>query len=223
MSVRPESLTSRIRDLYVDKGLSTYAIGRALGIDRQRVARVLLRAGVVLPPRGVGRPRGAGHALLSSVSGDVLRDLYTRDRRSTDEIGALFNLSGNTVQRLLRAHGIRVRTTGSANREDRRALQVDVVNKLYLQDGHSAVEIGRRLGCSSRIVLRLIHDMGWPVRAGGPALHNGPGDIELIRALYDDTLVALTLSHYEIPRVRSRWPHLATISNTSRRRPFDGS
>jgi len=34
--------------------------------------------------------------------------------------------------------------------------------------------------------------MGWPRRGGGPALHNGPADIELVRALYDDALIAST-------------------------------
>ena len=205
-SVGLETLSCRIRDLYVDKGLSTYAIGRALGIDRQRIARFLRRAGAELSPRGAGRPRGEGRALLSSVSRDLLSDLYTRDRRSTDEIGALFNISGNTVQRILRAHAIRLRTTGSVNREDRKTLPVDVVKGLYLRDGLSAAEIGKRFGCSSRIVLRLIHDMGWPRRGGGPALHNGPADIELIRALYDDALVASTLRRHGFPRVAPGGP-----------------
>ncbi len=65
----------------------------------------------------------------------------------------------------------------------------------------AAAEVARQIGCSSRIVLRSIHDMGWPVRVGGRALRHGPEDIELIRALYSDALVAEALVRHGIPKV----------------------
>ena len=200
------NLNRRLRDLYVDEGFSTYAIGIALGMDRQRVARLLRRDGIALSPRGAGRPRGLGRALFPATAREIVRDLYVRDRRTTAEIGTVFQTSGTTVRRLLREQGIRVRTTGGANREDRTAPGIDLVEKLYLQGGLSAAEVGKSVGCSSRIVLRLIHDMGWPVRVGGRPLRHGPEDLELICALYNDKLVAAALLRHGIPRVAPGGP-----------------
>ena len=106
------NLDRRLRDLYVNKGFSTYAIGLAIGMDRQRVARLLRGEGIELSPRGAGRPRGPTQALFSASARELLTDLYIRERRSTAEIGNLLHTSGTTVRRLLREQGIRVRTTG---------------------------------------------------------------------------------------------------------------
>jgi len=171
------NLKRRVHDLYVDKGLSTYAIGRALGVDRQRVGRLLRGDGIALSPRGAGRPRAQTQALFSATARELLTDLYIRER-----------------------------TTGGANREDRTTPRIDLIEKLYLQRELSAAEVARKVGCSSRIVLRLIHDMGWPVRVGGRALRHGPEDIELICALYSDHLVAAALLRHGIPRVEPGGP-----------------
>lgn len=199
-------LNRRVCELYVDRGNSTYAIAIALNIDRQRVARLLHRAGVKLSPRGAGRLRPGRRVQLSSTSSEALRDLYIRDRRTTSEIAALFTISTTTVQRLLREQGIRLRTRGWKNREDRIEPPVDVVEKLYYHDELSADEVGKQLGCSRQIVLRMIHDMGWPVRVGGPLPSDGPEDIELICALYADRRVAATLRRYGVPRVEPGGP-----------------
>ena len=49
----------RLAHLYLCLGLSTYAIAGLSGIDRQRVTRLLRRAGVPVRPRGA-RPPPAG-------------------------------------------------------------------------------------------------------------------------------------------------------------------
>ena len=127
--------------------------------------------------------------------------MYVRDQRTTDEIGAHFNISGSTVQRLLREQGIRVRTRGPQNREGRIVPNIDLIEKLFLGGGLSADEVGRELGCSRHIVLRVVHDLGWPVRIGGPAPRKGPTDIELVSALYADPLVAATFRRHGIQPV----------------------
>ena len=52
---------ARLAHLYLCEGLSTYGIAQLTGLDRQRVTRLLHRAGVPLRPRGAGgdppRPR----------------------------------------------------------------------------------------------------------------------------------------------------------------------
>jgi transposase len=201
MGVDPTGLSHRLREMYVDQGLSTYAIAAELGIDRQRVNRMLRRAGVELADRGAGRARPSRRVVLPPASGAALADMYVRDQRTTDEIGAHFNISGSTVQRLLREQGIRVRTRGPQNREGRIVPNIDLIEKLYLGGGLSADEVGRELGCSRHIVLRVVHDLGWPVRIGGPAPRKGPTDIELVSALYADPLVAATLRRHGIQPV----------------------
>ena len=215
------NLKRRIQDLYVDKGFSTYAIGRALGMDRQRVARVLRLGGIALSPRGAGRPRGPTQALFSATARELLTDLYIRERRSTAEIGNLFHTWKHGAVAFAE-QGIRVARRG-ANREDRKTPRIDHIEKLYLQGELSAAEVARKVGCSSRIVLRLIHDMGWPVRVGGRALRHGPEDIELICALYSDTLVAAVLLHHGIPEVRTGRTDLATVPITIDSHASDGS
>src|ERR1700689_2138624 len=48
---------ARLAHLYLCRGLSTYVIGEITGLDRQRVTRILRRAGGPLRPRGAGRLR----------------------------------------------------------------------------------------------------------------------------------------------------------------------
>jgi hypothetical protein len=42
---------------YVCRGMSTCQVGEVIGLDRQRVRRLLARAEVPVKPRGAGRPR----------------------------------------------------------------------------------------------------------------------------------------------------------------------
>lgn len=50
-------LAEQISHLYVCQGLSTYRIAGIVGIDRQRVGRLLHRAGVPIKACGAGLPR----------------------------------------------------------------------------------------------------------------------------------------------------------------------
>jgi len=57
------------------------------------------------------------------------------------------------------------------------------------------------LGVSRRVVLRSAHDAGLPVRVGGAPPGHGPSEIELIQALYADTMVSEALARHAIPQV----------------------
>jgi hypothetical protein len=65
--------------------------------------------------------------------------------------------------------------------------------------GMTAAEVGQRLGVSGGTVLRSAHSLGVPVRSGGVAPLPGPEEIELVRALYADVLIAVALTG--VPRV----------------------
>jgi hypothetical protein len=186
--------------LYLCRGLSTYAIGRVTGLDRQRVTRVLRKAGVPLRPRGAGRPRPLRHDDPPGLR-PLLARLYEAERLGSPQIAAITGMPARTVRDRLRRYGFTVRTSGRWNREDRQMVPAGALDDLYTRLGLTADEVGRRLGTSRNTVLRSAHALGVPVRAGGAVPVQGPEEIELIRALYADPLITAVLDVHEVPRV----------------------
>jgi hypothetical protein len=184
-----------VSHLYECQQLSTYRVGRLLGIDRQRVGRILRAAGVAVKPRGAGRARPP------DVRSELVADLYLRCRLSSTEIGRLTGVPARTVTQWLHARGVPVRTRGRMRREDRRSAPLQPLIELYVRGGLSATETGQLLGVSLRVVLRTAHDLGLPVRLGGPPARHGPADIRLIDALYGDPLVRGALARHGISPV----------------------
>lgn len=186
--------------LYRCRGLSTYAIGEATGLDRQRVTRVLRKAGVTLRPRGAGRLRPLRRDDPPGLR-QLLTGLYREGRLGSPQIAAVTGIPERTVRDRLRRYGIAVRTRGGWNREDRRTIPAEVLDDLYTRLGLTADEVGRKLGTTRNIVLRSAHALGVPIRAGGAVPSSGPEEIELIRALYADPLIAGVLDARDVPRV----------------------
>jgi hypothetical protein len=185
-----------VSHLYACEGLSTYEIAKAVGISRQRVRRVLNKAGVPVKPRGAGRGRRPDAELAALT--DLAAWLYQRSHLSSGQISALIGVPERTIRGRLRARGVRMRTRGAPNREDRAVAPIEKLAALYVRSGLSAAETGRRLGVPGRVVLRTAHDQGLPVRTGGRKPRHGPSEIELIDALYADPLVRQALSRHGI-------------------------
>ncbi|HEY7431508.1 MAG TPA: hypothetical protein VH641_12350 [Streptosporangiaceae bacterium] len=194
------ALPERVIHLYTCQGLSTYRIGDISGIGRQRVTRILHRAGITVKPRGAGRPR-LPRAPGSPVPDAVLADLYLAERLSSAEIEGLTGVPARSVRDRLRVYGVPMRTKGGFNREDRAAVPARLLRDLYLRRGLTAGEVGAVLGVSRRVVLRSAHDEGLPVRIGGPPPRAGPASIELIDALYADPQVRRAIARHGLPRV----------------------
>jgi hypothetical protein len=191
---------ARMAHLYLCRGLSTYAIGEIAGLDRQRVARMLRRAGVPLRPRGAGRLRPLRRDDPPGLP-RVLAELYEAGRLGSPQIAAITGMPERTVRGRLRRYGIHVRTPGGWNREDRQLVAAEVLDDLYTRLGLTADEVGRRLGTSRSTVLRSAHALGVPVRAGGMVQEPGPEEIRLVEALYADPLIAAVLDARDVPRV----------------------
>lgn len=191
-------LTELVSHLYLCEGLSTYRIGAMTGMDRHLVGRMLARAGVPVKPRGAGRrrPVDAERAALD----EAMERMYARAGLSSGEISAITGVPQRTVRARLHARGVRMRTKGRHNREDRVQVPPDALMRLYVSAGLSAADTGRLLGVSGQVVLRAAHDEGLPVRIGGPEPSRGPSEIELVEALYADPLVRQALARHHIAR-----------------------
>jgi hypothetical protein len=98
-------LTVVVSHLYTCEGLSTYRIGRLLGMHRQRVGRLLVQASVAVKPRGAGRPRALNDQ--DAAAADAMARLYVRAGLTTVQISALTGVPDRTVRDRLRARGVR--------------------------------------------------------------------------------------------------------------------
>lgn len=197
----------RLRHLYVCAGLSTYQIGEIVGINRQRVTRMLRRAGVVIQARGAGRKRSRHRAADPPNLPAVLEELYVRRRLTSGQIGRLLGMPERRIRERLREFGIQRRTRGGCNREDRTTLEPERLAQLYVADEMTADQIARAFGISRQVVLRNVHELGLPVRLDGPSRDGmSARQIELIEALYADPLVRQTLERHHIPKVAAGGP-----------------
>jgi hypothetical protein len=191
----------RLAHLYLCRELSTHRIAELTGINRQRVTRVLHGAGVPVHPRGVGRFRPLRRRTDPPGLQQLITELYETAKLSSRQIAAVTGVSERTVRDRLHRYGIRVRNRGGWNREDRRVVPAEILHSLYEQLGLTAAEVGEVIGASRTAVLRSAHDFGVAVRTGGVVSLSGPNEIELVRALYDDDLIASVLFAHDIPQV----------------------
>jgi hypothetical protein len=203
-------------DLYVNHGLSTYGIGQKVGIDHQRVTRMLRRAGVVVSPRGKKRPRplrGANH-----VPEQTLRHLYLEERMTSTAIGHLLGISDRLIREDLARYGIDRRHRGCFDRRDRADVDPEDLDELYVKKELPAGEVGLYVGVSGRIVLRSAHNHGVPVRVGGTPCPSNT-DIPLLDALYGDPAVRRVLRRHHVPIVKTTgpiWQRFTTAAPLSR-------
>jgi transposase-like protein len=186
-----DTVTCRARHLYTCLGWSTRRVATACGISRPKLTGLLRAAGVPIAPRGAGRARPTPDPANLR---DTLTELYLRQQLSSTRIAALLGMSDRLVRAKLARHGIRRRTGGSHNREDRTRLTSQQVRELAVLRDLPATDISALTATGYLPVLRDLHTAGVPVRLGGDR-------IEVIDALYADRQVRSVLAEYRIPLV----------------------
>lgn len=191
------ALAQQAAALY-DEGLSIRRIAAELGLSPSRTRRLLRGAGVALSPRGRGRPRPTTRVPIPPEVVEQLATLYLERRLTRAEVADHFGVSENRVRVWLHRLGIRTRTRGRANREDRERLATELLEELYLRRGYTADQVAEATGVSRREVLDSLHDAGLPVRVPVP---DGEQQHVLLEELYGDATVVATLRAHRVPLV----------------------
>lgn len=195
-----EHLICRARHLYQCAGWSTRRVAAACGVGRVRITALLREAGIPIAPRGAGRCRP--HRIAEP--GDfpaVLTYLYVRQRLSSADIAAVLGVSERLVRLRLAQYGIRRRTKGRFNREDRTHLEPEQLQELAVRKDLPATDISRVTDTGYPPILRDLHTVGLPVRLSGNPPTASPARIAVIRALYEDREVRAALDEFGVPIV----------------------
>ena len=178
-----------LRRLYVVEELDDDEIARRFGVATWAVTRRRRAGGIVRDRRRKIRPSPGAEVLAVRIS----------DGKTVAEIGTEFEAPAATVRRWLDHVGIeypRARPRRAASRVE---LDIAEIRRLYVDEELTAREVGARLGCSSRVVLRHLHDNAIPVRTPGPRRPGTRVLLEELRADADvaDTFAAAGLAHGE--------------------------
>jgi hypothetical protein len=188
-------------ELYVRQAVSARQISKITGIPRPEVTSLLRAAGIEMAPRGLGRPRTRARQQFPKRLDAQLSELYVRRRLTRKVVAHALGLSEWMIRRRLAELGVPMRSRGGWYRENRSEPDPDEIFRLYLAYGWSANLVGAQLGISRKVVLRTVHEHGWPVKIGGPPPRGGPEEIALVRALYEDGLVARVLREWGVTEV----------------------
>jgi hypothetical protein len=114
------------------------------------------------------------------------------------EVAGELGVPEHRVRTWLTEAGITPRTRGPENRDDRRRVPRDDLEKLYVEAQLTSAQVGERTGRSLQVVLESLHEQELPVLV--PT--DPPTEMVLIDALYDDDLVRDALRRWHIPIVR---------------------
>jgi transposase-like protein len=120
----PADLPGLLRDLYLERGLSSSEIGRLLGMNPRTVRARLAEAGIPTRHRG-NRPLKARITLAEAD----LKTLYVQAELTADQVGALLDTRRGTVLRNAHETGLPVRIGGPAPRRGPEC--IELISALY--------------------------------------------------------------------------------------------
>jgi len=190
--------THRLRELYVDRRLTTREVAAELGINKTRVIRALTAAGIPRRPRSERRPRGA----RAAVTDTALAEVYHQPGMTIAKAVEHFAVSEEDLRRRIAETGWTRRPGAFTPRTawSPQELQAKAV-ELYAT-GLTMRQVGAQLGVSGSTISDALHAAKAPVRPGGgtrPEAHGEPRT--LITDLYadPDIVAALRRHHVHVP------------------------
>jgi hypothetical protein len=162
-------------------------------------------------PHAVAQGRSASDGDLAGADlAEQICHVYLCRGLSTYRIAAIVGISRRRVGRMLRQTGVPVKPRGAGRRRATAdPAAVAALKDLYLRFRLTSGQIASLAGVPERTVrdrLRAAHDLGLPVRIGGPAPRGGPAGIELPDALYADPMVRRVMARHGLPRVPAGGP-----------------
>jgi AraC-like DNA-binding protein len=187
--------------MYLDDGLSIREMSKVLDLPRRHISTLLKDAGVVIGMRGKGRARPNRRTPVSPTFLTDLRELYELERLNRRQVADKLAVSEWLVRSRFADAGVKPRTKGRGDRQDRQRPAAERVEKMYVESELTAQAVGAALGYGLRAVLATAHEHNLPVRPGGGASQRYA--VSLLTALYDDPDVFDTLTRHQVPLVRT--------------------
>ena len=185
----------RLRELYVQRQLTTREVAAELQVNKGRVIHALAAAGIPSRPRSVRRPRGA----RAKVTDANLAQVYQRPGMTIEKTARHFGVSEEYLRKRI-AEANLTRRPGSFTRKTQwspPALQAKAA-ELYTK-GLTMREVGARLGVSASTVSDALHAAKVPVRRGGGARSEAQDPPRvLIADLYSDSDVVAVLRRHAV-------------------------
>lgn len=168
---RNESL---LRELYIEREMTSYEIGDRLGCDKSTVLDWMQKFDI---------PARSPHSFADEIHDeDTLREMYVERGMTTTEIGAEVGCHSRCVSTWLRKHGIEARPTQP---KADKIHDEDALRNMYVERGMSTTEIGEVVDCNSTTVSRWLERHDIEARPAGVPAHPYLADEERLRIMYE--------------------------------------
>lgn len=197
-------VVQRVCDLYTAAGLSTRTIAAELGLSRRVVTDVLRSARVTIASRGTGRDRPQTRLPRPAGLRDQLVSLYVHQRLTRAQVAAALGVPEHRVATWLRECQIARRTRGRGTRQDRRRIDPETLQTLYVDTELPAAQVAHAVGASPGQVLASLHENALPVRVGGPL--DPQRATAVLTALYTDPEILRILHTHHVRLVHRGGP-----------------
>jgi transposase len=153
-----------LEDLYVNKGLSTEAIGVMFNVSKGTISRWLDESGIEI--------RTTAESLLirhgsTKPSKDELIDLYVNQCLSTSVIADMFNTGSNSISRWLNEYDIPARSLSDAHLIRRGGVKPskDVLEDLYINQSLTPDVIGDMFNVTGVTIRNWLRKQDIPLRS----------------------------------------------------------
>lgn len=134
-----------MKELYIDRGLSTIAIADMMDVSRSTILYWLVKHGIERRNRGK-----YSHPHENKPSKEALEQWYCEEKRSMEEIAELRGVSYATVSNWLESYGIPKRT--QAESLALKVPPVEELRRLHWEDGLKLCEIAEKYDVNNRTV-----------------------------------------------------------------------